>query len=70
MDVRVGSNSDPREIQGLAHMLEHMLFLGNTSILRFVCNAHCAKARRSTRIIITIPRSCSRTEAVRMHILL
>ena len=28
MDVRVGSLADPREHQGLAHFLEHMLFLG------------------------------------------
>lgn len=28
MDVGVGSFSDPKEIQGLAHFLEHMLFLG------------------------------------------
>lgn len=28
LDVRVGSLSDPKEIQGLAHFLEHMLFLG------------------------------------------
>ena len=28
MDVNVGSSSDPRGRQGLAHFLEHMLFLG------------------------------------------
>lgn len=28
LDVSVGSLSDPKEIQGLAHFLEHMLFLG------------------------------------------
>ncbi|CAG2179175.1 unnamed protein product, partial [Oppiella nova] len=28
LDVAVGSMSDPREVQGLAHFLEHMLFLG------------------------------------------
>ena len=27
-DVRVGSLSDPKEAQGLAHFLEHMLFMG------------------------------------------
>ena len=30
MDVRVGYFSDPEEIPGLAHLLEHMLFLGTT----------------------------------------
>ncbi len=28
MDVSVGSFSDPREVEGLAHFCEHMLFLG------------------------------------------
>jgi insulysin len=28
VDVNAGSNSDPREFGGLAHFLEHMLFLG------------------------------------------
>ncbi len=28
MDIRVGSLSDPRDHQGMAHFLEHMLFLG------------------------------------------
>ena len=28
LDVRVGSGSDPEERPGLAHLLEHMLFLG------------------------------------------
>lgn len=28
MDVNAGSNSDPADFQGLAHFLEHMLFLG------------------------------------------
>ncbi|MFT5319924.1 MAG: insulysin [Pseudohongiellaceae bacterium] len=28
MDINAGSNSDPAEFEGLAHFLEHMLFLG------------------------------------------
>jgi len=28
LSIKVGSMSDPKEIQGLAHFLEHMLFLG------------------------------------------
>ncbi|KKK23045.1 hypothetical protein ARAM_006420 [Aspergillus rambellii] len=30
MDVNVGSFSDPEDLQGLAHGLEHMLFMGTT----------------------------------------
>ena len=31
MDVGVGSMKDPREYQGLAHFLEHLMFFGNAS---------------------------------------
>ena len=31
VDVRVGSMADPKEMPGLAHFLEHMLFLGTES---------------------------------------
>ena len=34
MDVGVGSSSDPVELPGLAHMLEHMLFLGTSKYPR------------------------------------
>ena len=34
MDVGVGSSSDPEELPGLAHMLEHMLFLGTSKYPR------------------------------------
>lgn len=34
MDVRVGSLADPKEHQGLAHFLEHMLFLGTAKYPR------------------------------------
>lgn len=29
MGVEVGTFSDPPEIQGLAHLLEHMIFMGS-----------------------------------------
>ena len=32
LEVSVGSSSDPEEIQGLAHFLEHMLFLGTEKV--------------------------------------
>ncbi|KAJ2826870.1 metalloprotease [Coemansia furcata] len=31
LSVNVGSNADPVELQGLAHFLEHMLFLVGTA---------------------------------------
>lgn len=31
MSVGVGAASDPRELPGLAHFLEHMLFLGESN---------------------------------------
>ena len=32
LEVSVGSSSDPEKIQGLAHFLEHMLFLGTEKV--------------------------------------
>lgn len=32
MDVHVGHFSDPAELPGLAHFLEHMLFLGTEKV--------------------------------------
>ena len=32
-DVRIGSFADKKECQGLAHFLEHMLFMGKISSL-------------------------------------
>lgn len=32
LSVHVGSRSDPWELQGLAHFLEHMLFMGTTKV--------------------------------------
>ena len=34
MDVSVGSASDPEELPGLAHFLEHMLFLGTEKCVK------------------------------------
>lgn len=32
LNVHVGSSSDPDELKGLAHLLEHMLFLGTEKV--------------------------------------
>ena len=36
VDVNVGSQSDPKDFQGLAHALEHCLFLGSPSHNRMI----------------------------------
>jgi len=36
MDVHVGATSDPKDVKGLAHFCEHMLFLG-TKKVRYIC---------------------------------
>lgn len=35
LDVHVGSLSDPKDFPGLAHALEHCLFLGNVTLQTF-----------------------------------
>ncbi|KAJ1653678.1 metalloprotease [Coemansia sp. RSA 25] len=35
LSVNIGSNANPVELQGLAHFLEHMLFLVSTSYFHF-----------------------------------
>ena len=32
LDVRIGSFADPNEMPGIAHFLEHMLFMGSTKV--------------------------------------
>jgi len=32
LDVNIGAMSDPKELPGLAHFLEHMLFLGTEKV--------------------------------------
>ena len=38
LDVNVGSMYDPIKLQGLAHFLEHMLFLGTEKVETFFQN--------------------------------
>ncbi|KAG2516513.1 hypothetical protein BBO99_00005782 [Phytophthora kernoviae] len=53
MDIHVGHQSDPEELPGLAHFLEHMLFLGTTkypdenSYKKFL-SAHSGRSNAST----------------------
>ena len=37
LDVNVGSWSDPPDLQGLAHFVEHLLFLGTEKVLSQKC---------------------------------
>ena len=39
-DVRIGSFADKKECQGLAHFLEHMLFMGKISSLMLKTNIY------------------------------
>jgi insulysin len=32
MDVNVGSMADPEEMQGMAHAVEHLLFMGTEKV--------------------------------------
>ena len=34
LEINVGSMSEPKAIPGLAHFLEHMLFLGSKKVLK------------------------------------
>ncbi len=32
LDVEIGSYADPKEVPGVAHFLEHMLFMGSSKV--------------------------------------
>ena len=34
LDVYIGSLADPKDVPGIAHFLEHMLFMGSTKVNR------------------------------------
>ena len=53
MDVHVGHQSDPEELPGLAHFLEHMLFLGtekypDENSYKQYLSAHSGRSNAST----------------------
>lgn len=48
MSVDVGAASDPADLPGLAHFLEHMLFLGEPKL----CTAYVATAAVSAAAFI------------------
>jgi insulysin len=37
MDVNVGSMADPEEMQGMAHAVEHLLFMGTEKVSEYGC---------------------------------
>ena len=43
LDVRIGAYADPNEVPGVAHFLEHMLFMGSTKVSHkfgfFICTS-------------------------------
>ena len=63
MDVQVGCFSDPRELPGLAHFCEHMLFLGTErfpvegDFERFVSAAGGSNNARAQLLVLPPPRS-------------
>ena len=36
LDVSIGSLADPKDVPGIAHFLEHMLFMGSSKVKIFV----------------------------------
>jgi secreted Zn-dependent insulinase-like peptidase len=36
LDVSIGSLADPRDIPGIAHFLEHMLFMGSSKVNHYL----------------------------------
>jgi hypothetical protein len=42
MDVNVGNFSDPADMPGMAHAVEHLLFMGTKKVSIWLCN-HCSK---------------------------
>ena len=53
LDVHVGHMSDPKDFPGLAHALEHCLFLGTLMLLKFMANV--------AQVLRNIPRKTSTT---------
>ena len=61
MDVHVGHFSDPNDIPGLAHFLEHLLFMGTEKVNPRVCRITtlflrmhsyaCSSIRKKTNIV-------------------
>src|SRR5690349_2713253 len=53
LDVTIGSLADPRDVPGIAHFLEHMLFMGSSkvnfclhfSILKIILSKFCLVSR-------------------------
>ena len=67
MDVHVGHLSDPKDFPGLAHALEHCLFLG-TKFEQFSITNPLAQALRSIRKKTTTKNISRSTVACRMHL--
>jgi len=66
MDVHVGHLSDPKDFPGLAHALEHCLFLGTNFQQLSIAN-FLAQAPRSIRKKTTTKNTSRSTVACQMH---
>ena len=41
LDVSIGSLADPRDVPGIAHFLEHMLFMGSSKVNSYLHCTNC-----------------------------
>ena len=42
LDVHIGSLADPKDAPGIAHFLEHMLFMGSQKVNRSIASFYCS----------------------------
>jgi hypothetical protein len=57
MDVNVGSFSDVKDLPGIAHAVEHLLFMGTEKVRNRATSAKLlTKAQKTNHIILIVPR--------------
>ena len=56
MDVNVGSFSDVKDLPGIAHAVEHLLFMGTEKVREYSAGAKpMARAQKTNHIILQYP---------------
>lgn len=57
MDVNVGSFSDLKDLPGIAHAVEHLLFMGTEKVRNYPTSARLfASAQKTNHMILLVPR--------------